>query len=69
MTISDTPIYDALVLERALADQEGLGLVAAIHERQRARLLAMDRVERQVQAAARPRTLDVLFPFVAGMFR
>lgn len=52
--MTDTPIYDALVLERAMSDPEGRGLVAAIHERQGARMLAMDRVERQAQEAVRP---------------
>lgn len=54
MATSDTPIYDTLVLERAMNDPEGRGLVAAIHERQAARMLAADRVERQVQEAVRP---------------
>lgn len=31
--MSDTPIFDQMVLERAISDPEGVALVEAIHER------------------------------------
>lgn len=68
MPSSETPIYDQVVLDHALNDPEGRGLVEAILERQRQRLLAMDRVERQAQAVVhRPLRMAALFPF--GLLR
>lgn len=62
MTKTETPIYDQLTLEAALADEEGRGLVAAIHERQRARVLR----EGAAPAPERPRRLPRMFP--PGLF-
>ena len=36
MPVSDTPIYHELLIERAVADPEGVALVEAIHDRLRA---------------------------------
>ena len=69
----DTPIYDAVVLDHALNDEEGRGLVAAIHERQRQRLLIQDRIESQVESAFHQANqrhpLAALFPFAAGLLK
>ena len=59
-----TPIYDAVVLDHALNDEEGRGLVAAIHERQRQRLEAQAGwVPVQAERAALLRVATRLFPF------
>lgn len=62
---TETPIYDQLALEAALGDEEGRGLVAAIHERHRARILRAG----VAPAPDRPSRLAVLMMLGGGLFR
>lgn len=63
----ETPIYDRLVLERALADQEGKDLVQAIHDRNAySTSLAEERLVAQVVT---PRPLVSLLGGIAGLLR
>lgn len=63
----ETPIYDRLVLERALADQEGKDLVKAIHDRNSYSVSMAE--ERAVVQILKPRPLASLLGGIAGLLR